>query len=56
MLEKWITILNKLDFAFQPIIHTYTGKIYAVEALLRNVEIATEYHNCLLDTSPSPRD
>ncbi|RXJ57901.1 GGDEF domain-containing protein [Candidatus Marinarcus aquaticus] len=45
MLEKWINILNKLDFAFQPIIHTYTGKIYGVEALLRNVEIATEYHN-----------
>ncbi|WP_419770793.1 MAG: GGDEF domain-containing protein [Candidatus Marinarcus sp.] len=45
MLSKWIKILEKLDFAFQPIIHTYTGKIYGVEALLRNVEIATDYHN-----------
>lgn len=45
MLAKWITILKELDFAFQPIIHTFTGKIYAVEALLRNVETATDYHN-----------
>ncbi|NCB10864.1 MAG: EAL domain-containing protein [Erysipelotrichia bacterium] len=53
MLQKWIDILKELDFAFQPIIHTFTGKIYAVEALLRNVEIATDFHNIqdLFDTA-----
>jgi diguanylate cyclase (GGDEF)-like protein len=45
MLEKWNTIIETLDFAFQPIVHTFSGKIYAVEALLRNVEIATDFHN-----------
>ncbi len=45
MISKWIDIINKLDFAFQPIIHTFTGKIYAVEALLRNVDVATGFHN-----------
>ncbi len=45
MVTKWIDIINRLDFAFQPIIHTYTGKIYAVEALLRNVDVATGFHN-----------
>lgn len=28
--------IDKLDFAFQPIVNTYTGKTFAVEALLRN--------------------
>lgn len=30
--------IDKLDFAFQPIVNTNTGKIFAVEALIRNVE------------------
>ena len=30
--------VDKLDFAFQPIVDTYSGKIYAVEALIRNTE------------------
>lgn len=30
--------VDKLDFAFQPIVDSYTGKIYAVEALIRNTE------------------
>ena len=34
---NWTDLINKLDYAFQPIIHSHTGKIYAVEALLRNV-------------------
>lgn len=34
----WIEYLSKLDIAFQPIVSTYSGKIYAVEALLRGVE------------------
>lgn len=35
---KWNSIVEKLDYAFQPIIHAHSGKIFAVEALLRNVE------------------
>lgn len=30
--------VDQLDFAFQPIVNTYTGKIFAVEALLRNTD------------------
>lgn len=30
--------IDKLDFAFQAIVNTYTGKTYAVEALIRNTE------------------
>jgi len=33
---KWLENLAILDIAFQPIINIHTGKIYAVEALLRN--------------------
>jgi diguanylate cyclase (GGDEF)-like protein len=38
MKTKWLSIVEKLDYAFQPIIHSHSGKIFAVEALLRNVE------------------
>jgi diguanylate cyclase (GGDEF)-like protein len=34
--KKWIDIISKLDYAFQPIVNVKSGKIYAVEALLRN--------------------
>lgn len=37
-MPNWTEIVNKLDYAFQPIIYSHTGKIYAVEALLRNVQ------------------
>ena len=40
MNHHWNNIIHQLDYAFQPIIHTHTGKIYAVEALLRNVQTA----------------
>lgn len=30
-------MVEKLDYAFQPIVHAHSGKIYAVEALIRNV-------------------
>lgn len=33
---KWQEKLKVVDIAFQPIINIHTGKIYAVEALLRN--------------------
>lgn len=38
--EKWTTLLEVADFAFQPIVNIYTGKLYAVEALIRNYEPA----------------
>lgn len=37
-MTNWNQVVDKLDYAFQPIIHSHTGKIYAVEALIRNVQ------------------
>ena len=37
-MSNWDQIIDKLDYAFQPIIHSFTGKIYGVEALIRNVQ------------------
>ena len=37
-MTNWNQVIDKLDYAFQPIIHSHTGKIYAVEALIRNVQ------------------
>ncbi|MDD2698494.1 MAG: GGDEF domain-containing protein [Arcobacteraceae bacterium] len=34
--DKWTNILEKIDFAFQPIVSIKSGKLFAVEALLRN--------------------
>ena len=34
--KKWQERLDLLDIAFQPILNMHTGKIFAVEALLRN--------------------
>lgn len=45
MINKWSSISDKLDYAFQPIIHTHTGKIYAVEALIRNFEKIENIHS-----------
>lgn len=36
--KTWIDKLEILDFAFQPILNIHTGKIFAVEALLRNYQ------------------
>jgi len=38
--QKWLEKLDILDIAFQPILNVHTGKIHAVEALLRNFEDA----------------
>lgn len=43
--NKWSKIVSKLDFAFQPIVNVKSGKIYAVEALLRNVQEAGMFHS-----------
>ncbi len=40
MLNKYKEIIKKIDFAFQPIVNIKNGKIYAVEALLRNYKKA----------------
>lgn len=36
--KKWIHNLKILDVAFQPILNIHTGKIFGVEALLRNYQ------------------
>ncbi len=36
--SKWNDILGELDFAFQPIVNSFTGETFAVEALLRGVD------------------
>lgn len=38
MNKKWIDIIEKLDYAFQPIVNPYAGITYGVEALLRNTD------------------
>ncbi|MEA2018733.1 MAG: GGDEF domain-containing protein [Campylobacterota bacterium] len=43
--KKWTSIVKRLDFAFQPIVNIKSGKLYAVEALLRNVKEAGWYHS-----------
>ena len=37
-MPNWNQIIDKLDYAFQPIVYSHTGKLYAVEALIRNVQ------------------
>ncbi|MEA1920585.1 MAG: EAL domain-containing protein [Campylobacterota bacterium] len=41
--NKWLAIVEKLDFAFQPIVHVKSGNLYALEALLRHTEEAGFY-------------
>ena len=36
--KQWLEYLEILDIAFQPILNIHTGKLYAVEALLRNFQ------------------
>ncbi len=38
--NRWPHIVEKLDFALQPIINPFNGNVFAVEALLRNYESA----------------
>jgi diguanylate cyclase (GGDEF)-like protein len=47
-MSKWNEIIEKLDYAFQPIVYSHTGKIYAVEALIRGVH-TIEGLNCIDD-------
>jgi predicted signal transduction protein with EAL and GGDEF domain len=36
--DKWLDLLSHVDYAFQPIINIHSGKVYALEALIRNYE------------------
>lgn len=37
-MQNWNEIVDKLDYAFQPIIYSHSGKIFALEALLRGID------------------
>lgn len=41
-MTNWAEIIHKLEYAFQPIVYAHTGKIYAVEALIRGVSDVAE--------------
>ena len=43
--KKWDKIIAKLDFAFQPIVNVKSGKLYAVEALLREYNEAGGFYS-----------
>lgn len=36
--ERWADVVQSVDFALQPIVNIYTGKLYALEALIRGYE------------------
>ena len=44
-MHNWNEIIKKLDYAFQPIIYSQTGKIYAVEALVRGINNIDEINS-----------
>jgi len=38
--KKWRKCIDAIDYAFQPIVNTYSGQVFALEALMRNVDEA----------------
>jgi diguanylate cyclase (GGDEF)-like protein len=38
--KKWKKLLENVDYAYQPIVNMYTGKTYALEALIRDYDAA----------------
>ena len=36
--EKWVALLENVDYAFQPIVDIYTGKTFGLEALIREYD------------------
>ena len=44
---KWSKIISKLDFAFQAIVNIKSGKLFGVEALLRNVHEAGNFYSIM---------
>ncbi len=45
--NKWSKIVSKLEFAFQPIVNIKSGKLFGVEALLRNVHEAGNFYSII---------
>jgi len=55
-LDDWEEIVAKLDYAFQPIVNTWTGSCYAYEALLRGTaEAGFESIHALFDRAYEDR-
>ena len=38
--KKWRKCVEEIDYAFQPIVNAYSGQVFALEALIRNVHEA----------------
>ncbi len=38
--KRWRKCLDEIDYAFQPIVNAYSGQVFALEALIRNVQEA----------------
>ena len=38
MEEKWVALLENVDYAFQPIVDIYTGKTFGLEVLIREYD------------------
>jgi len=54
--KKWRKLLEVVDYAFQPIVNAYSGHVYAVEALIRNVqEAGFESIDALFDAAYNER-
>ncbi len=54
--EQWTRLVDEADFALQPIVNIYTGKLYAVEALIRNYEdVGFTTIDCIFDTAFSEK-
>jgi diguanylate cyclase (GGDEF)-like protein len=43
--KKWNSIINLLDFAFQPIVNIKSGRVFGIEALLRNYKEAGNFNS-----------
>ncbi|WP_024954201.1 EAL domain-containing protein [Sulfurospirillum arcachonense] len=42
--KKWLDLIDTVDYAFQPIVNIHSGKMYGLEALIRNYE-SDEFHS-----------
>lgn len=50
--KKWRKCIEEVDYAFQPIVNAYSGQVFALEALIRNVgEAGFESIDGLFDTA-----
>lgn len=50
--KKWKKCIEEIDYAFQPIVNAYSGQVFALEALMRNVnEAGFESIDALFDAA-----